>query len=52
MCIEGGLNVNNVALKTRDALEAVNKSDTDNVPLTLESGPNGSHFLLIEMRRA
>jgi hypothetical protein len=52
VCIEGGLNVNNVALTTRDALEAFNDSDTESLPLTLDSGPDGSHFLLIEMRRA
>lgn len=52
MCIEGGLKVNAVSLSQRDALEAVNHSDTDNLPLALESGPEGSHFLLIEMRRA
>lgn len=52
VCIEGELNVNNVALSMRDALEAVNDSDTENLPLVLESRPAGSHFLLIEMRRA
>jgi hypothetical protein len=52
VCIEGELTVNSVPLAMRDALEAVNGSDTENLPLTLESGPAGSHFLLIEMRRA
>lgn len=52
MCIEGSLKVNDVALAKRDALEAVNHSDTAGLPLALESGPEGSHFLLIEMQRA
>ena len=52
VCIEGGLKVNTVALSKHDALEAVNHSDSENLPLALESGPDGSHFLLIEMRRA
>jgi hypothetical protein len=46
------LSVNDVSLSMRDALEAVNNSDAEKLPLILESGPSGSHFLLIEMRRA
>jgi hypothetical protein len=52
VCIEGSLKVNDVALSQRDAVEASNQSDTEKLPLALESGPDGSHFLLIEMRRA
>ena len=46
------MDVNGVTLAKRDALEAVNSSETEDLPLALESGPDGSHFLLIEMRRA
>ena len=51
VCIEGSLNMAHVALCTRDAVEIVNKSDSDPFPLTLKSGADGSHLMIIEMRR-
>ena len=51
VCIEGSLNLSHIALRTRDAVEIVNKSDSDQFPLTLKSGADGSHFLVIEMKR-
>lgn len=52
VCVEGELKVNGTPLAARDALEAVNGSDSEQLSLTLEAGAGGSHLLLIEMRRA
>lgn len=52
VCIEGELTVNGTSLATRDAVEIVNRSDDEPMPVVLETGATGSHFLLIEMRRA
>lgn len=47
LCIEGDLQVNDVALSARDAAELTAPSGT--LPLQLRTGPSGSHFMLIEM---
>ncbi len=52
VCIEGELDVNGVPLTKRDALEAVNTSDSEQLAVSLKSGAAGSHYLLIEMARA
>ena len=50
VCIEGSLDVNDVQLSQRDAVELVAGS-SDPMPLTLRSGADGSHFMLIEMQQ-
>lgn len=52
VCIEGELAVSGTQLAMRDAVEVVNHSDEEPMPVVLETGAAGSHFLLIEMRRA
>lgn len=52
VCIEGDLTVNEAELTKRDALEAVNPSDSGPFDITLKSGVAGSHFMLMEMARA
>ena len=50
ICIEGELNVNEVSLSTRDAVEIVS-SDNSSFPVSLAAGSQGSHFLFIEMQK-
>ena len=50
VCIEGSLDVNEVQLSQRDAVELV-ASTSNPLPLTLRSGAGGSHFMLIEMQQ-
>jgi len=52
VCIEGELTVNEASLSKRDALEAVNPSDSEPFGIALRSGDAGSHYMLIEMARA
>ena len=49
--IEGGLKVNEMELGMRDAEELVAQQGQP-LPLTLASGPQGSHFMLIEMAQS
>ena len=49
--IEGALNVNDTELSMRDAVEIVPDAEKE-VPLHLASGPSGSHFMLVEMKRS
>lgn len=50
VCIEGSLDVNDVQLSQRDAVELV-ASKSEPLSLTLRSGGGGSHFMLIEMQQ-
>ena len=50
-CIEGSLTVNGERLSRRDAAEVVNKSDSEPLPVSIMAGPEGAHWLLIEMAR-
>ena len=50
VCIEGSLDVNDVQLSQRDAVELV-ASKSGPLPVTLRSGAGGSHFMLIEMQQ-
>lgn len=52
VCIEGDMEVNGVSLKTRDAAELVPPSAGETLPLSLQAGQAGAHFMLIEMERA
>jgi redox-sensitive bicupin YhaK (pirin superfamily) len=57
VCINGSLRIkieDEIAhLETREAAEVVcKKTDNTLLPMTLESGSDGAHFLLIEMKRA
>lgn len=56
VCINGLLQIkaeNEAAhLETREAAEIVCRKTGSALPVTLESGPDGAHFLLIEMKRA
>ncbi len=47
VAIEGSLDVNGTSLQKRDAAELV--SGSQEAPLTLTSGSQGCHFMLIEM---
>ena len=51
ICIEGNLEVNEVSLSSRDAIEIVSNG-ADSFPVTLTAGPQGSHFLFVEMQKA
>lgn len=50
-CIEGSLTVNGEQLSRRDAAAVVNSSDSEPLPISIAAGPDGAHFLLIEMAR-
>ena len=50
-CIEGSLTVNGEQLGRRDAAEVVNSSDAEPLPVSITAGPDGAHWLLIEMAR-
>lgn len=57
VCINGSLQIKvedeTARLETREAAEIVcRKTDSTLLPMTLESGADGAHFLLIEMKRA
>ncbi|GFR44307.1 hypothetical protein Agub_g5519 [Astrephomene gubernaculifera] len=47
-CIEGSLQVNEVPLDTRDGCRVVGRAE-GTCPLQLTAGPQGAHFLAIEM---
>ena len=51
ICIEGNLAVNEVDLSIRDAIELVANGSND-FPVKLTAGNQGSHFLMIEMQKA
>ena len=49
LCMEGSLKVNAQELKQRDAAEVVAGKD-EALPLKLQMGAKGAHFMLIEMQ--
>lgn len=51
VCIEGSLAVNEVDLSMRDAIEVVANGSND-FPVRLTAGSQGSHFLMVEMQKA
>lgn len=51
VCIEGDLAINGVKLSMRDAIEIV-AEDNSQFPVKLTAGDTGSHFLIIEMKKA
>ena len=51
VCIEGSMDVNEVHLRKRDAV-AVIANGTEELPLTLKAGSEGSHFMLIELAKS
>ena len=51
VCIEGSMDVNEVQLRKRDAVEIV-ANGTEELPLTLKAGSEGSHFMLIELAKS
>ncbi|GLI67664.1 hypothetical protein VaNZ11_011917 [Volvox africanus] len=52
ICIEGGLQVDEVQLDTRDGARITGRSDSDSSPFVLQAGPSGAHFLIVEMGKA
>ena len=51
VCIEGSMKVNEVHLRQRDAV-AIVANGTEELPLTLKAGSEGSHFMLIELAQS
>lgn len=50
LCIEGALQVNDIQLSARDAAELM--AVVEPLPLSIRTGPSGSHFMIIEMAQA
>lgn len=48
--MEGSLKVNGKEISKRDAMEMVSPDGAD-LPVSLQAGDRGSHFLLIEMQQ-
>lgn len=50
LCIEGGVKVNHINLRARDAAELAAQADV--LSLSIRTGFSGSHFMIIEMAQA